>query len=98
MTTPQGLLKSFEEGRLTLDGLFLNVLSVSSRQVLGEILESWPPELLDQLRGFAEDYRPRARVFRGPRPRMEYVRLLREWLGRRRVAKANRDRPEMSRP
>ena len=80
MKLSHDLVRSYEEGRLTLDGLFLNLLSLNRKRDFGEVLESLSPQLLAPLQAFVENHRPRAKVFNGPRPRMENVRFVRGWL------------------
>lgn len=80
MKLSHDLVRSYEEGRLTRDGLFLNLLSLNRKQDLREVLKSLSPDLLAPLQAFVLAHRPRAKVFNGPRPRMENVRLIREWL------------------
>ena len=80
MKRSQDLLRSYEEGRLTLDGLFLNLLSLNKSEDLEMALDSLSPELLARLQAFVENQQPRARVFNGPRPKKENVRLVKEWL------------------
>jgi hypothetical protein len=49
MKSSQNLVQSYEKGRLTRDGLFLNLLSLSRKRDLAAVLASLSPELLAQL-------------------------------------------------
>jgi hypothetical protein len=53
---------------------------VKGKRELRQALESLSPDLLASLQTFVENHRPRAKVFNGPRPRMESVRYARQWL------------------
>jgi len=68
-TTPERLLRQYEQGRLTAHG-HLRVLSFTGKQRLHEGLGDLPPEILEQLKDFIAPLRNRMRVLRGPRPRM----------------------------
>ena|SRR5947209_12900154 len=80
MTTPKQLLRRYREGRITATGLILDVLSLPGKQRLTKVLEALPLDILEQLKDFVENYKPGVEVFRGPRPKMETVRFVREWL------------------
>ena len=78
MKLSHDLVRSYAAGRLTRDGLFLNLLSLTRKRDLRDVLESLSPDLLAPLRAFVLDHRPRAKVFNGPMSRMENVRLIGE--------------------
>jgi hypothetical protein len=77
--TAEQLLRWYEEGRITVNGLILNVLSSSVKRRLTTILEALPADILVQLKDFVDSYRPGMRVFHGPRPKVTAVRFVREW-------------------
>jgi len=79
-TTPERLLRQYEQGRLTAHGFILRVLSFTGKQRLTRALEIMPPEILEQLKDFIAHYETGMRVFRGPRPRTQAIRLVRDWL------------------
>jgi hypothetical protein len=79
MTAAQQLLQRYQDGRFTTTGLILAVLSLTNKRVLMETLEILPRNVLRELKAFVDDYRPRMKIFRGPRPRGANVRLVREW-------------------
>ena len=77
--TPQRLLREYEHGRLTAHGFILKVLNFTGKQRLTRALEMLPPEILEQLKDFISRYEPGMRVFRGPPPRPQAIRLVRDW-------------------
>ena len=92
MTPGQRLVHSYDEGRITLDGLFLGLLSLGTTEDVRAALELLTPELVAQLRDFVASHRPRAMIFNGPRPTPENVRFVAEWY-RRPVQDADRYKP-----
>ena len=78
-TNPQRLLWQYHQGRLTAHGFILKILSFTGKQRLTSALEVLPPEILEQLKDFISRYEPGMRVFRGPRPRPQAIRLVRDW-------------------
>jgi hypothetical protein len=79
MATPRQLVRRYEEGRITSTGLILDVLNLAGKQRLTKMLEALPVDILEQLRDFVENYKPGREVFRGPRPKIQTVRFVREW-------------------
>jgi hypothetical protein len=77
--TADQLLEHYEQGRLTAQGLILTMLSMSSKQRLTRMLGILPAELLKQLKDFVAHYDAETQVFRGPRPRIEAIRFVRQW-------------------
>lgn len=57
----------------------MRVLGFTGKRGLTRALEIMPPEILEQLKDFIAHYEPGMRVFRGPRPRMQAIRLVRDW-------------------
>jgi hypothetical protein len=79
MTTSEQLLRRYEEGRLTAQGLILAVLGITGKKRLAKIVEALPGDLLELLKDFVDHYRPGMRVFHGPLPKISAVRIVREW-------------------
>jgi hypothetical protein len=73
------LLRKYKEGRITANGVILNLLNLTGKQRLIKALEVLPDELLQPLKDFTDDYKPEMRVFRGPRPRAQSIRIVKEW-------------------
>src|SRR6266487_3914714 len=73
------LLRKYKEGRITANGVILNLLSLTGKQRLIQALEILPDELLQKLKDFTDNYQPEMRVFRGPRPKAQSVRIVKEW-------------------
>jgi hypothetical protein len=80
-TTPEQLLRRYQEGRITAKGLILIVLSVTDRLRLMKILDALPADILEQLKDFVDNYEPGMKIFHGPRPRIRAVRSVSEWFG-----------------
>jgi hypothetical protein len=76
------LLRRYEQGRVTAKGLILAVLSIPDRECLTKTMQALPAGILEQLKDFVASYRPGMRVFHGPRPKVQSVRFVREWLDR----------------
>jgi hypothetical protein len=85
-------LKLYLEGQITLHGLFLNLLSLRRKSDIKQILDAMTPDLLAQLRDFVASYRPRAKIFNGPRPSPENIRFVAGWL-RSSVPEADQYKP-----
>src|SRR5438128_407220 len=64
-TTPERLLRQYEQGRLTAHGFILRVLSFTGKQRLTRALEILPSEILEQLKDFIAHYETGMRVLRG---------------------------------
>ena len=73
------LLRKYKEGRITADGVILNLLSLTGKQRLIKALEVLPDELLQRLKDFTDDYKPEMRIFRGSRPKVQSIRIVKEW-------------------
>ena len=82
LTTAEQMLNRYRQGRITSQGLALELLSLTDKRLLLELLEALPADILLELKAFVEEYRPAIKVFRGPRPRPQAVRLVRKWLSR----------------
>jgi hypothetical protein len=80
--TPQEILQRYFDGRYNVTGLILAVLCRSGKRFLTETLDILPPDLLIELKRFVHDYRPRMRIFRGPRPKRAAVEFVKEWFVR----------------
>jgi hypothetical protein len=78
--TPAQALRQYQDGHITITGLILAVLSQTNKRLVGEFLARLPPDARKELETFVQDYRPRMKVFRGPRPRAATVRLVKDWL------------------
>lgn len=74
------ILDYYEEGRITPTGAIIRLLNITDQDELKEALEILPPELLERLREFVASWRPDMRVFRGPPPDPDAVRMARELL------------------
>jgi hypothetical protein len=85
--TARQLLEYYENGRLTLAGFMLEVLSLSDKPTVAEVLERSTPSLRRKLKDFAGRYRPGLKIFNGPRPRIATVRYVRNWTAPRLGAK-----------
>jgi hypothetical protein len=79
LATHEHMLRRYQEGRLTAQGLILAVLSLTSKSQLAEVLPALPPQLLEQLKDFADHYQAGMKVFNGPRPKMAAMRFVKEW-------------------
>src|SRR5436309_7054962 len=91
--TAQELMEKYKEGRETPAGIVLDVLSQTSKRVVTETLELLPTDILKELKSFVGYYNPKTKVFRGPRPKMATVRVVKDWF-----AKADSSRPQAHRP
>jgi hypothetical protein len=89
--TAQQLVEEYEEGKTTATGLMLDLLNLTSKRAVAEALDVLPLQVLRELRAFVAHYSPRTRIFRGPRPRPQNVRLVKDWF-----AKPNRPRTRRS--
>jgi hypothetical protein len=74
------ILRYYNEGRITATGFIIDFLNSVDQDDLREALEILPPELLERLRDFVASWRPDMRVFRGPPPDPNAVRMARELL------------------
>ncbi len=74
------VLKYYKEGRITATGFIIDFLNSADQDDLREALEVMPPELLERLRDFVATWRPELRVFRGPPPDPNAVKMARELL------------------
>jgi hypothetical protein len=79
ITTPEQLLRHYQEGRITPHGLILTVLSHTGKRRLTKMLDVMPEDVLRLLKDFVDNYRPGIKVFRGPHPKALAVRFVREW-------------------
>jgi hypothetical protein len=73
------LLRKYKEGRITANSVIANLLNLPGKQRLINALEVFPDDLLQKLRDFTDNYKPEIKVFRGPRPRAQSVRIVKEW-------------------
>ena len=73
------LLRKYKEGRITANGVILNLLTLTGKQRLITAIEILPDELLQRLKNFTDDYKPEMRVFRGSRPKAQSIRIVKEW-------------------
>jgi hypothetical protein len=81
--TPAQALRQYEDGRITITGLILAMLSQTNKRLVEESLGRLPPEALKELEIFVQNYRPKMKVFRGPRARAATVRFVKDWLVKR---------------
>jgi len=82
MTPPQAL-RQYQDGRITISGLILAMLSQTNKRLVGESLARLPPEALKELETFVQNYRPKMKILRGPRPRAATLRFVKDWLVKR---------------
>jgi hypothetical protein len=80
MTTLQRALADYEVGRLNSTGLMLQSLQLIDAGNVGSVLASLPSEVLATLTRFVHGYHRGIRVFHGPKPSEESVRIAKEWL------------------
>jgi hypothetical protein len=78
--TCKKILDYYEEGRITRTGAILRLLDLIEPEEMREAIEVLPPDLLDELRDFIETYRPEMRVFPGPPPDPNAVRMAKDML------------------
>ncbi len=88
MTLQHALLR-YESGRLTATGLMLETLQLVTVENVDSILSSLPLEVLEALKKFVEGYRPGVRVFNGPKPSEESVRMVKGWFAEHALLKSN---------
>jgi hypothetical protein len=79
-SSPEELLRKYKEGRITANGLILNLLNLTGKQRLINALEVFPDYLLRRLKDFTDNYKPEMRIFRGSRPKVQSIRIAKEWL------------------
>jgi hypothetical protein len=72
-------LRKYKEGRITANGVILNLLSLTGKQRLIKTLEVLPDDLLQKLKDFTDDYKPEMRIFRAARPKIQSIRIVKEW-------------------
>ena len=73
----------YETGRLTATGLMLETLQLVSVRNVDTILRALPPEVFEALQRFVQGYHFGTRVFNGPEPSAESVRVVKGWLAAR---------------
>ena len=73
-------LRYYNEGRITATGFIIGFLNSADQDDMREALAILPPELLERLRDFVATWRPDLRVFRGPPPDPNAVKMARELL------------------
>src|SRR5262249_7853837 len=76
------ILDYYEEGRITRTGAVLRLLDLTDQEEMREVIELLPPEVLEELRDFLENYRPDMLVFPGPPPKPAAVRMAKEVLAK----------------
>jgi hypothetical protein len=89
MTSLERALSHYENGRLTATGLVLETLQLVNAQNVDSILVSLPPDVVEVLKRFVDGYHSGLRVFNGPRPSEESVRIVRESLAEHTLLKGN---------
>lgn len=77
--SPDELIRKYKEGRITANGVILNLLSLTGKQRLIKALEVLPDELLQKLKDFTDNYKPEMKIFRGSRPKVQSIRIAKEW-------------------
>jgi hypothetical protein len=82
MTLEQAIAH-YEAGRLTAIGLMLQTLQLISVRNVDSVLNSLPAEVVEALDRFVQGYRSGVRVFNGPKPSAESVRIAKGWLAAR---------------
>ena len=76
------ILDYYEEGQITRTGAVLRLLDLPNQEEMREAIEVLPPEVLEELRDFLENYRPDMLVFPGPPPKPSAVRMAKELLAK----------------
>ncbi|MGO9115670.1 MAG: hypothetical protein ACLP9L_41215 [Thermoguttaceae bacterium] len=76
-------ISHYETGRLTDTGLMLETLQLVNAQNVDLILNSLPSEVVEALKRFVQGYHSSLRVFNGPKPSAESVRIVKGWLAER---------------
>ena len=80
MRTLEQAIAHFQTGRLTATGLMLETLQPVSARNVDSILDSLPSDVVEALIRFVQGYHPGVRVFNGPKPSAESVRIVKGWL------------------
>jgi hypothetical protein len=80
MTTLQRALSDYEIGRLTSTGLMLESLQIIDSGNVDSVLAALPSGVVETLARFVQGYHRDIRVFNGPKPSEESVRIAKEWL------------------
>jgi hypothetical protein len=88
MRTLEQAISHYETGRLTATGLMLETLQLVSVRNVDSVLNSLPPEVVEALKQFVQGYRAGVRVFNGPKPSAESVRIVKGWLAARALLKS----------
>ncbi len=87
MRTLEQAIAHFQTGRLTATGLMLETLQLVSARNVDSILDSLPSDVVEALIRFVQGYHPGVRVFNGPKPSAESVRIVKGWLAARALLK-----------
>ena len=77
--TAQEILERYQSGRETPTGVILEVLNLTNREAVIELLKMLPKNILRQLKNFVGYYSPSVKVFRGPIPQMGTVQIVKNW-------------------
>jgi hypothetical protein len=80
LITSEELLRRYKKGHITANGVILSLLNLTGKRRLLRALEILPEDLLQGLKDFVDNYKRQMRVFRGPHPKAQSVRTVREWL------------------
>ncbi len=83
MRTFEQAISHYETGRLTATGLMLEALQFVSVRNVDSVLNSLPAEVVEALKRFVQGYHSGLRVFNGPKPSAESVRIVKGWLAQR---------------
>ncbi len=89
MRTFEQAIAHYETGRLTATGLMLETLQIVSVRNVDSILNSLPSDVVEALMRFVQGYHSGVRVFNGPKPSAESVRIVKGWLAARALLKGN---------
>ena len=76
----EDLLRHYDANHYTVTGFMLEVLQLITEDNVEMILSALPVEVGIQLRKFVGYYHPGIRVFHAPKPSMEVIGLVKQWL------------------
>jgi hypothetical protein len=87
MRTLEQAIAHYETGRLTATGLMLETLRLVNVRNVDSVLNALPSEVVEVLDRFVQGYHSGLRVFNGPKPSAESVRIVKGWLAARALLK-----------